>query len=245
VYTNVVLWLLKKDMLVTLHLRVRIVVSAEIKARVRLQIAMEKREKREKRDLKKDRGQAEKNAHERSTSKEEATWLSLSPKSARRHARRGMRRESLDLRELGESLDLLELGVEDGSVGEDKYAEWDEQDDAEHDEVVDEEVLDRDPDNGPWPTLISDPARATPLQRHWLAAMSEGKNPTIARRFEQCVVTFHGSLVFSVLFVRALTSLDAGSTSTLMAGRRTTRSYTGLRSRESSSGKCCIITKNS
>jgi hypothetical protein len=37
------------------------------------------------------------------------------------------------------------------------------------------------------PTMIGDPGRATPLQRRWLYAMSEGKAPHVAKRFEQYV----------------------------------------------------------
>ena len=34
-------------------------------------------------------------------------------------------------------------------------------------------------------SMIADPARATPLERRWLAGMSEGKDPYIVRRFER------------------------------------------------------------
>jgi len=34
------------------------------------------------------------------------------------------------------------------------------------------------------PSIISDPGKATPLERRWLAAMSVGKEPEIERRFE-------------------------------------------------------------
>lgn len=34
------------------------------------------------------------------------------------------------------------------------------------------------------PSMISDPGTASPLERKWLAAMSEGKDEYIARRFE-------------------------------------------------------------
>ena len=34
-------------------------------------------------------------------------------------------------------------------------------------------------------SMIPDPGRATPLERQWLAAMSEGKETYIVRRFEQ------------------------------------------------------------
>lgn len=36
-------------------------------------------------------------------------------------------------------------------------------------------------------SMINDPGRATPRQRRWLTAMSEGQELHIAKRFEQCV----------------------------------------------------------
>lgn len=92
-------------------------------------------------------------------------WLSLSPKSARRYSRR-----------------ISSVELELGSEVSGSYADKD-------DEDVTEES---DEDNVGWgtaedtisPSMISDPGTASPLERRWLAAMSEGKDEHIARRFE-------------------------------------------------------------
>lgn len=39
-------------------------------------------------------------------------------------------------------------------------------------------------------SIISEPAKATPMQRKWLAAMSDGKHPDVAKRFELYVSCF-------------------------------------------------------
>jgi nitrogen permease regulator 3-like protein len=51
----------------------------------------------------------------------------------------------------------------------------------------DDEMDDEDDDNGT--STLTDPGRATPLQRRWLQAMSEGKDELVARRFDQYVAT--------------------------------------------------------
>ena len=71
---------------------------------------------------------------------------------------------------------------------------------AEDDErELDEEFLSSSADEAKWneyyrngevsdiASIISDPARAKPLERRWLAGMSEGKDPVIVRRFERYV----------------------------------------------------------
>lgn len=40
-----------------------------------------------------------------------------------------------------------------------------------------------------WPSVINDPGKATPMQRRWLSAMSDGKDLVIAKRFEQFVIS--------------------------------------------------------
>jgi hypothetical protein len=44
-----------------------------------------------------------------------------------------------------------------------------------------------DDDNGT--SILTDPGRATPLQRQWLQAMLEGKDELVGRRFDQYVAT--------------------------------------------------------
>ena len=60
-------------------------------------------------------------------------------------------------------------------------------DDGEWEEDQDENLLWNSRENYIAATMISDPVRATPLQRRWLSAMSEGKDRFVAKRFEQYV----------------------------------------------------------
>jgi hypothetical protein len=99
-------------------------------------------------------------------------WLSLSPKSARRHTRQ------LPSGEPGNGgsgeIVLDGYGYEDGDEDE---KEADDSDEADVGWGSKEDTL--------WPSMISDPGRATPLQRKWLSAMSEDKEEYITSRFEQ------------------------------------------------------------
>lgn len=180
-YHDVVLWMLKRDMLITLHLRVRVVATRRLKIRVRYE-----------RDQARARKAGGTTDWERSALRQELEvddidgsnsssipWLALSPKAARRHSRR---QSNESLRSQMSELVIKESEDEDGS------------DDRGHERrTTDEDTssgLD-DPGSG-WdtaedflgPTMISDPGRATPLQRRWLSAMSEGKAPLLAKRFQ-------------------------------------------------------------
>lgn len=187
--------MLKRDMLVTLHLRIRVVATRELKLRVRLQRerTLAKKARRESR-----KGRAgslsSSTSHDlnrfRSTStRSGVAWLPLSPKSARRYARRELSNESRrsDISELiideDDADNRLTFGFEQASDGSDVNSEVDEEDSG----------WDTSEDSN-WPTMIDDPGRATPLQRRWLAAMSDGKESHIARRFQLCVFNLNRNL---------------------------------------------------
>jgi len=115
------------------------------------------------------------------TSPLRTSWVSFSPKSARQHARQLPSPSSGDSR-----LSDLTLGDADGDEASDE--EGDDEDDEEDDleEEDEKEFVNRDnKETYLRPTMIDDPGRATPLQRQWLSAMSEGKDASLARRFEQ------------------------------------------------------------
>lgn len=65
----------------------------------------------------------------------------------------------------------------------------------ESDPDEDEEESDDDDHRNEWdtmddnhlPSIITEPGSATPLQRKWIKAMSDGKTEEIARRFQQYV----------------------------------------------------------
>jgi len=116
--------------------------------------------------------------------------VSFSPKSARKYSRR-FRSNSGD-----SNLSDLVLKESDGEQSEgeedvegDGDGSDDEDDDGEEEEWEEEEEDEHmhwdNRENYLLPTMIHDPGRATPLQRRWLSAMSEGKDASVARRFEQ------------------------------------------------------------
>ena len=110
-------------------------------------------------------------------------WVSLSPKTARKQARR-------------EPTDRASDGKDEQDEGDEKR---DEEGRLQLDELdeLDEEFLSSSADEAKWEeyyqnggnddvgSIISDPARATTLEQRWMAGMSEGKDPVVVRRFER------------------------------------------------------------
>jgi len=172
-FQDVIIWLLKRDLLITLHLRVRVVVPPDLKIRVRLR-------------------------RERALAQKNAMLCTEDGRGSRAH-------DELDPRELGGLTAFPNLGlpwltqqVNDFSgsnrtglliVDEDE----DEKSDDDYDDEDGQESEESDMSGSTWDaeddqgslSIISDPARATPLQRRWLSTMSEGKDPYIAKQFEQ------------------------------------------------------------
>jgi hypothetical protein len=80
----------------------------------------------------------------------------------------------------------LVIGEDEDDYFEDGDYEGDSGPESESDlnDDINDSSWDTDNDKNS-PSIISDPARATPMQRRWLSAMSEGKDPYVAKRFEQ------------------------------------------------------------
>ncbi|KAI0045843.1 hypothetical protein FA95DRAFT_1543270 [Auriscalpium vulgare] len=182
-YHDVVLWMLQRGLLVTLHLRIRIVVPVAVKQRV--QRALKSRRKI------RWQGEHERGRRERSASASE--------------------RDGAELDDLFESSRWLALGRRESSSRERRVeppileVELDEEiEDKEVEDSVegegDELVLYEDSSE---PTLLSDPARATFVERQWLQAMSEGKDEVVARRFEQINQYFDGKCTDDEILFRA------------------------------------------
>ncbi|KAL0573407.1 Nitrogen permease regulator 3 [Marasmius crinis-equi] len=176
-YHEVVVWMLKRDMLVTLHLRIRIVASAALKANVRSARAKSREKKKSRR---RDEARARGGSRASSYRSGVTNWLNLPPLEERPIQR---------VPSVGSShSELSELVLES-----------DEQDDLSEDYVEGMESSDGREDSG-WETgdderyssIIIDPGRATPLQRRWLSGMSVGKDHQIARRFELINQYFDG-----------------------------------------------------
>ncbi|KAG6841480.1 hypothetical protein C0991_010668 [Blastosporella zonata] len=185
VYHDVIIWMLKRDMLITLHLRIRVVATRKLKKKVRIARATA---------LAKKTGMHE---HvRRSLLQELKTFsddddddldlsppsLQLSPKTAHRHSRNHS----------NDSGHRKQYEYSETEGGGNDYSKKRATDEDGSDELD-------DPDSG-WGTaedhleasMISEPGKATLLQRRWLAAMSEGKDPIVAKRFQQINQYFDG-----------------------------------------------------
>ncbi|KAI0707128.1 nitrogen permease regulator of amino acid transport activity 3-domain-containing protein [Earliella scabrosa] len=221
-YLDVVLWMLKRDLLIRLHLRIRIVATEELKKRVRKaweEHVLRKRSRSRARNISRSRERtvdgsrvergrargkgnvddaeaAEKAGPVLETVSESSPveyWVSLSPKTARKQARRGSEDE-----------------VKDEANSDEERREREKQQDD-----LDEEFLSSSADEAKWEeyyqnggndniaSMISDPARATPLERRWLAGMSEDKDPHIVKRFERIHQYFDGKCSDDEILYRA------------------------------------------
>lgn len=188
-YHDVVLWMLKRNMLITLHLRIRIVVTQDLKFRV-------KNERESYMTQRSALGQTP-SSHNSSSHKGKTPILDtdksslstsgsakyptffFSPKTAHQISRRV---SSIDSEKSG----ISELDFD--------AAEQQQLQQPRHQVILsDSSNSEIDEDDSGWDTtedhlwssVITDPGKATPMQRRWLSAMSEGKDPVIAKRFEQ------------------------------------------------------------
>jgi len=177
VYHDVVLWLLKRDLLITLHLRIRVVATRELKIRVKTARDMKLGLKN---GVLRRRSTAEEYTFDEeypSTASERQTsfFLKSSSKAAQNFARRMSSSHS-------RQSEISELNFNEYAVDDDS--------DSHNDSEPDAEDSGWDTSEDPLcPSMIPEPGKAKPTQRRWLSAMSEGKDPVIARRFDACVVT--------------------------------------------------------
>ncbi|EJD05224.1 uncharacterized protein FOMMEDRAFT_120503 [Fomitiporia mediterranea MF3/22] len=225
VYQDVVVWLLRRELIVALHLHVRIVATPEIKERVR-----KRRARAAKRRFEAERGRESRRGgtgmdsqfiHDGFTTE---TFVARSSRTRRLSSRsatdsstvveggitqsfkqhdaftnRGrsrLRRVDTEGADNGEyrSHSRLRYSVtEDDDVdnAEEALEDSDEEDIAEDDDVHNEWDNDRADDNH-LPSIIPEPGQATPLQRKWIEAMSEGKPDEVARRFRLINQFFDG-----------------------------------------------------
>ncbi|PPR02600.1 hypothetical protein CVT24_002171 [Panaeolus cyanescens] len=183
-YHEVVLWMLKRDLLLTFHLRIRIVATAELKMRVKV-------EREQKQAFKQSR--ADDNDTVSSQSHSSHSGFILSPKRAHRYVRRFSSNES-------DRSAISEL-----DFGEPIVAPPDD-DDESSEGSTETDVEDSGWDTSGedlWPSMINDPGKATPMQRRWLSAMSDGKDPVIAKRFELINQYFDGKRSDDEILYRA------------------------------------------
>ena len=229
-FHDVVRWMLQRDLLVTLHLRVRIVVPAALKGRAR-----RRREERRERGW--------------HTEEEENGFRSRSRRGHKARADSGVSDTDLELFDpspawymrrdagaveppiLDEGIDLDEEIEKEEAEAEAEEAEAEGEAASPRD---DDEMEDEDDDNET--SILTDPRRATPLQRRWLRAMSEGKDELVARRFDQYVATLLVA-TYRLMGIK-------GSTNTLMASVRMMRYCSGRRYLGGNYGRSCTCMTN-
>ncbi|KAJ3808169.1 nitrogen permease regulator of amino acid transport activity 3-domain-containing protein [Lentinula aff. lateritia] len=201
-YHQVVSWMLKHDLILVLHLRIRVVATPEVKALVKAQKGNANARKVQRLDRKKKRKEKTvsdgletgaslistpaQNQYDNDNEKAFA-WLSMSPKSARKHSQNYQPPHGR-----GQSQDIEEEGEDD-----------DEADDENEEETEVDAETDTGSHNVDVPSMIKDPGRATSLQRRWLNAMSLGKDQILTRRFELTNQYFDGKTTDDEILYRA------------------------------------------
>ena len=212
-FHEVVRWMLQRDLLVTLRLRVRIVVPAQLKARVR-HWRQELREsgwhsgEEDEFHTRRHKSGADSGGSEGDLGLFDAPWF----------PRRGP-----GLQNSGASMgEVMEPPIPEEGIGFDEELEDDDTDtDAASHRESDEES---DEDDDYETSILADPRRATSVQRRWLHAMSEGKDELVTRRFDQ-FVTQHVHIIGYLGLMEWFTGLI----NTSMASARTMRYYFGRR----------------
>lgn len=175
-YHDVVLWMLKRDMLITLHLRIRVVATVELKRRVKEQRRLKMAQKFSK--INPDGRMhldSDADAYFSNDSNRNASVFPALQFSRRISSNESGRSEISELNFQEE--DTIDW-VDNPSDSVSSNSEPDEEDsgwDTTEDHVG--------------PSMINDPGKATPMQRQWLSAMSEGIEPSIAKRFELFVAS--------------------------------------------------------
>ncbi|KAM6504449.1 Nitrogen Permease regulator of amino acid transport activity 3 domain containing protein [Amanita muscaria] len=187
-YHEIVNWMLEHDLLVTLHLRIRLVATLELKTRVRQRRreVLFKRATRSKTVYRPDPQQLSEDLDPEATTS--FPWLPLSPRTARRDAKQLSSMEyRRDVSRLvwPDKVDHFHDDDEGGSSVDGGESGWESS------------------EEGLVSTVIEDPARATPLQRRWLSAMSDGKDLYIAKRFALLNQYFDGKMTDDEILHRA------------------------------------------
>jgi nitrogen permease regulator 3-like protein len=182
-FLDVVQWMLQRDLLVTLHLRVRIVVPAALKVRVRRR-REELRERGWHTEEEEDafRTRRHKARTDSGASERDLELFDTSPAWYMRRGPSSQRGSA----SIGEAVEppILDEGIELDEEME--KAEVEAVVDAEAACPRDDNEMEDEDDNNET-SILPDPGRATSLQRRWLQAMSEGKDELVARRFDQYV----------------------------------------------------------
>ncbi|CAE6533167.1 unnamed protein product [Rhizoctonia solani] len=207
-YLEVLIWLLRHGLLEKLHIRVRIVATAEIRASIRAALVRERENARLGREVAQVVGQRETRRRRRRKSKasdEVEVYFApalgemfepSSPELIRRHGGHGHRRQS-------HSMSMSEDALEEEE--EDWIEEEEEEEEGVHGDGVGiiDALLEEDSSIvGSGSVIIAEPAEATQLEMRWMEAMIEGKDPGISQRFHRIRKYFDGKVTADEILYR-------------------------------------------
>lgn len=180
-YEDVIAWLLKHDLLISLHLYIRIVIPYPIKLRFSDRRTTELKKKKKRGYYAFDEENLPENSPENKGVADASpvdNWLSMSPKTARKQTHQRSQPSSTHTPELDDEL----LQQEKDDIPEDRF-DVEEEEQRDPDEVLFDAFDDNCGDIRP--ELIIEPSRATALQNAWLAEMSRDKDPNIVKLFQK------------------------------------------------------------
>ncbi|CAE6456902.1 unnamed protein product [Rhizoctonia solani] len=207
-YMEVLIWLLRHGLLEKLHLRVRIVATAEVRAATRGALVRERENARLGREVAQVVGRREIKRRRRRRSKasdEIEVYFAAtpgdmfdpsSPELMRRHGSHGYRRQSL-------SVLMPEHALEEEE--EDWMEDEEEEEEGVHGDGVGivDALLEEDSNiAGPGSVIIAEPAEATQLEMRWMEVMVEGKDPVISQRFHRIRKYFDGKITVDEILYR-------------------------------------------
>jgi len=197
-FNDVIRWMLQRDLLVPLHLRVRIVVPAALKARVhrRWEELRENGWQTEEEDGFRERGHKSRRDSGGSDGDfglfvDSPTWYTRRGPSSQLN---GTNISEPPILEEGIQLDeeMEEEEEEEVAPAEVQAVRRMEDCDEMEEECEDTET-----------SILADPGRATYVQRRWLQAMSEGKDEQVTKRFDQINQYFDGKCTDDEILFKA------------------------------------------
>ncbi|CAE6522357.1 unnamed protein product [Rhizoctonia solani] len=205
-YLEVLIWLLRQGLLEKLHLRVRIVATAEIRAATRAALARERENARLDREVARVVGKRETRRWRRRSKASDEVEVYFAPASGfeppspelmRRHGSHAHRRQSIPV---SMSEDALEEEEEDWFEEE----EEEEEEGVHGDGIGAADVLLEEDSNiaGNGSVIITEPAEATQLEMRWMEAMTEGKDPGISQRLHRIRKYFDGKITADEILYR-------------------------------------------
>ncbi|CAE6503124.1 unnamed protein product [Rhizoctonia solani] len=203
-YSDVLVWLLRQGLLEKLHLRVRIVATAEIRAATRAALIRERENARLGREVAQVVGQRETKRRRRRRSKASdevevyfapAPGEMFEPSSPELMRRHGSRRQNL-------SVSMSEEALEEEE--EDWIEDEEDEEDVRGDGVGTADVLLEEDSSiaSSGSVIIAEPAEATQLEMRWMETMTDGKGPGISQKFHRLRKYFDGKITADEILYR-------------------------------------------